>query len=233
MAPDRRSAHPMRGTRRPAPARSSRSSTPASTRPIRTSPRSSSPAGISTATTATPATSTAMGRRLPERRRRRPTTPPASPSVAWGRPPDAGAHCRCQRVRVLEHVAQGLTWAADNGARVANISYVGVAASSTVQSAAQYMRNKGGVVAVDRQQLEGHHPCCTCTAPRSAPSKADIADIGNACAVAAASPAPRCSSTRMRSRRQCAPASGGRPATEATPVALFEAAAAAPATPWP
>ena len=44
--------------------------------------------------------------------------------------------------------AQGLTWAADHGARVANISYVGVAASSTVKSAAQYMRNKGGVVAV-------------------------------------------------------------------------------------
>ena len=44
--------------------------------------------------------------------------------------------------------AQGLTWAADNGARVANISFLGVAASSTVQSAAQYMRNKGGVVVV-------------------------------------------------------------------------------------
>lgn len=45
-------------------------------------------------------------------------------------------------------VAQGLTWAADNGARVANISYVGVAGSSTVQSAAQYMKNKGGLVIV-------------------------------------------------------------------------------------
>jgi hypothetical protein len=45
-------------------------------------------------------------------------------------------------------VAQGLTWAADNGARVANISYVGVAGSSTVQSAAQYMKSKGGLVVV-------------------------------------------------------------------------------------
>jgi hypothetical protein len=45
-------------------------------------------------------------------------------------------------------VAQGLTWAADNGARVANISYVGVAASSTVRSAAQYFKDKGGLVLV-------------------------------------------------------------------------------------
>jgi subtilisin family serine protease len=44
-------------------------------------------------------------------------------------------------------IAQGLTWAADHGARVANISYA-VTVSSTVQSAAQYMRSKGGVVVV-------------------------------------------------------------------------------------
>ena len=44
-------------------------------------------------------------------------------------------------------IARGLTWAADNGADVANISY-GVSGSSTVTSAAQYMRNKGGVVVV-------------------------------------------------------------------------------------
>jgi subtilisin family serine protease len=69
-------------------------------------------------------------------------------SVAWG--------ARLMPVRIADAnayaywstVAQGLTWAADQGARVANISYGGVAASSTVQSAAQYMRNKGGVVAV-------------------------------------------------------------------------------------
>ena len=45
-------------------------------------------------------------------------------------------------------VAQGLNWAANNGARVANISFVGVSASSTVQSAASYFRSKGGVVVV-------------------------------------------------------------------------------------
>ncbi len=44
-------------------------------------------------------------------------------------------------------IAQGLTWAADHGARVANISY-SVAGSNTVISAANYFRSKGGVVAV-------------------------------------------------------------------------------------
>ena len=42
-------------------------------------------------------------------------------------------------------MATALTWAADNGARVANISF-SVQGSTTVQSAAQYMKNKGGVV---------------------------------------------------------------------------------------
>jgi thermitase len=42
-------------------------------------------------------------------------------------------------------IAKGLTWAADNGARVANISYK-VAGSSSVISAANYMKGKGGLV---------------------------------------------------------------------------------------
>lgn len=45
-------------------------------------------------------------------------------------------------------VSQGITWAADNGAKVVNISFSGVSGSATVQSAAQYLRNKGGVVVV-------------------------------------------------------------------------------------
>lgn len=45
-------------------------------------------------------------------------------------------------------VAQGITYAADQGARVANISYSNMAGSSTIQSAAQYMKNKGGLVIV-------------------------------------------------------------------------------------
>ncbi len=44
-------------------------------------------------------------------------------------------------------VANALTWAADKGARVANVSY-GVSGSSTVQSAANYMKSKGGLVVV-------------------------------------------------------------------------------------
>lgn len=43
-------------------------------------------------------------------------------------------------------IASALVTAADNGAKVANISFLGVSYSSTVDSAAQYMRSKGGVV---------------------------------------------------------------------------------------
>lgn len=45
-------------------------------------------------------------------------------------------------------ISSGLTYAADHGARIANISYGGVAGSTSVQSAAQYMKNKGGLVFV-------------------------------------------------------------------------------------
>jgi len=44
-------------------------------------------------------------------------------------------------------LANGITWAADNGAQVANLSYQAYK-SSTVTAAAKYMRNKGGVVVV-------------------------------------------------------------------------------------
>lgn len=43
-------------------------------------------------------------------------------------------------------ISQGVTWAADRGARVANISISGVAGSFSVINAAQYMKNKGGLV---------------------------------------------------------------------------------------
>lgn len=42
-------------------------------------------------------------------------------------------------------MASGITWAADHGARVANISYVS-ADSAAVNSAASYMKSKGGLV---------------------------------------------------------------------------------------
>jgi subtilisin family serine protease len=44
------------------------------------------------------------------------------------------------------NIGKGLTWSADKGARVANISISGVAGSSTVRSAAQYMKDRGGLV---------------------------------------------------------------------------------------
>jgi hypothetical protein len=66
-------------------------------------------------------------------------------SVCWS--------CRIMPMRVSDmtgyatysSIASGLTWAADHGARVANISYI-VSDSSAVTSAAQYFQGKGGVV---------------------------------------------------------------------------------------
>jgi subtilisin family serine protease len=45
-------------------------------------------------------------------------------------------------------LSSGITWAADHGARVANASFSVAAGSSTIATAAQYMRSKGGVVVV-------------------------------------------------------------------------------------
>lgn len=45
-------------------------------------------------------------------------------------------------------MASGITWAADHGARIANLSYDGAAGSATVASAASYMMGKNGVVIV-------------------------------------------------------------------------------------
>lgn len=45
-------------------------------------------------------------------------------------------------------MVEGITWAADHGARVANLSYGGAAGSQAVADAASYMMSKGGVVVV-------------------------------------------------------------------------------------
>jgi thermitase len=66
-------------------------------------------------------------------------------SVAW--------NCLIMPVRISDttgyayysDIARGLTWAADHGARVANISYM-VTTSATVTSAAKYFYDHGGVV---------------------------------------------------------------------------------------
>jgi subtilisin family serine protease len=45
-------------------------------------------------------------------------------------------------------IAQALSWAADRGARVANVSISGVPNNPTIDTAASYMRGKGGLVIV-------------------------------------------------------------------------------------
>jgi hypothetical protein len=61
--------------------------------------------------------------------------------------------CRIMPVQVgtdsganLSDLASGLTWAADHGARVANMSWAGTNTSSTLQSAIAYARSKGLVL---------------------------------------------------------------------------------------
>ena len=59
--------------------------------------------------------------------------------------------------------AQAINYAADHGARVANLSFVGAAASTTIQSAASYLRSKGGVLFV----AAGNCGCQDSTPPTS------------------------------------------------------------------
>jgi thermitase len=67
--------------------------------------------------------------------------------VAWG--------CKIMPIRISDPegyaydstIAKALNWAADNGARVANISFR-ASNSSTVKTAAQYFQSKGGVVVI-------------------------------------------------------------------------------------
>jgi thermitase len=68
-------------------------------------------------------------------------------SIAWG--------CMIMPIRISDSngnaaysaMANAVTWAADHGARVANISYIATD-SATVKAAAQYMQSRGGVVTV-------------------------------------------------------------------------------------
>ena len=54
-------------------------------------------------------------------------------------------------------IARALTWAADNGAQVANISF-DVNGSAAVSAAAQYLRSKGGVVVVAAGNISSRDP---------------------------------------------------------------------------
>lgn len=56
-------------------------------------------------------------------------------------------------------IAQGLSYAADHGARIANISFQDMTSSYSVRSAAQYLKDKGGLVMVsggNSGQLENY-----------------------------------------------------------------------------
>lgn len=88
-------------------------------------------------------------------------------------------------------IARGVTWAADNNATVANISFDGISNSSTVTTAAQYMRNKGGIV-VAAAGNSGIDPGYTdnpyiisVSATDSADAKASWSNYGNFIDVAA------------------------------------------------
>ncbi len=82
-------------------------------------------------------------------------------------------------------VAQGVTWAADNGANVANVSYNGVSGSSSVQSAAQYMRNKGGVVIVAAgnsgglESISPNDALLTVSSTNSSDARSSFSSYGN------------------------------------------------------
>ncbi|KQV84864.1 peptidase S8 [Massilia sp. Root351] len=88
-------------------------------------------------------------------------------------------------------VASGLTYAADHGARIANVSYGGVAGSAAVQSAAQYMRSKGGLVFVsagNNGKDEGLAPTSTMivvSATDGSDTKASWSSYGNFVSLAA------------------------------------------------
>lgn len=88
-------------------------------------------------------------------------------------------------------VAQGLTWAADHGARIANISYVGLADSQAVLSAANYMRSKGGLVFVaagNNNRDEGYaanEALIPVSATDSADAKASFSSWGSFVALSA------------------------------------------------
>lgn len=73
-------------------------------------------------------------------------------------------------------IASGVTYAADHGARVANASFSGVYASSSVQSAAQYLKNKGGlmVVSAGNSAANDGSPAITSMIPVSATDSSDL-----------------------------------------------------------
>ena len=73
-------------------------------------------------------------------------------------------------------IASGVTYAADNGARVANASFSGVYASSSIQSAGNYLKSKGGllVVAAGNSGTNDGSPATSSMIPVSATEGGDL-----------------------------------------------------------
>jgi hypothetical protein len=72
-------------------------------------------------------------------------------------------------------LANGLTYAADHGARVMNMSFAGVAASNTITNAANYARSRGAVVVA----AAGNCGCFDSTPPNAAMISVAATDAGD------------------------------------------------------
>jgi hypothetical protein len=88
-------------------------------------------------------------------------------------------------------ISQGLIYAADRGVRVANASFLGLTDSSSTRSAAQYMKNKGGLVIVSggNTGVQQNYAATTSMIPVSATDGNDVrtswSSYGNYIALAA------------------------------------------------
>jgi subtilisin family serine protease len=88
-------------------------------------------------------------------------------------------------VAYLSDMATAVTYAADHGARIANLSFSGVPSSAAVQNAANYLRSKGGLVfaaAGNGNRDEGYAPTSTMvivSATDSADNRSSFSSYGN------------------------------------------------------
>jgi thermitase len=88
-------------------------------------------------------------------------------------------------------IASGITWAADHGARVVNVSYASLPSSASVISAANYLKSKGGLMfasAGNYNRDEGFTPTdsmISVSATDSADNRASFSSYGNFVALSA------------------------------------------------
>ncbi len=69
-------------------------------------------------------------------------------SIAWGASIMPVRVALTSGSAYISTIANGIIWAADHGAQIANASFATLTGSPTIQSAADYMRSKGGLVVV-------------------------------------------------------------------------------------